>query len=80
MTRIAMVALGKGLQTAVHDVRIFTHEDYEPLVAAPGLPFRLMRGNFLASIRPHRPSGLERRTAVTNNHHNKGGAHAHSHC
>ena len=62
MTRIAMIALGsrgdvqpyialgKGLQTAGHDVRILTHEDYEPLVAAHGLAFRLMKGNVQAIV------------------------------
>ena len=42
------VALGKGLQQAGHRVRLLTHENYAPFVAAHGLEFWPMRGDVQA--------------------------------
>jgi sterol 3beta-glucosyltransferase len=42
------VALGKGLQQAGHSVRLLTHDNYGPFVAAHGLEFWPMRGDVQA--------------------------------
>ena len=39
------IALGQGLIRAGHTVRLATHRDFENLVKAHGLAFRLIRGN-----------------------------------
>ena len=39
------IALGKGLQSAGHAVRLITHENYERLVNSHGLEFWPVRGN-----------------------------------
>ncbi|MCC6607605.1 MAG: glycosyltransferase family 1 protein [Anaerolineae bacterium] len=42
------VALGKGLHAAGHQVRLMTHDAFEPLVTAHGLEFKIARGNVQA--------------------------------
>lgn len=42
------VALGRGLQAAGHQVRLFTHQDFEGLVRAHGLAFWPARGSVQA--------------------------------
>ncbi|WP_420643396.1 glycosyltransferase [Candidatus Leptofilum sp.] len=42
------VALGKGLLAAGHEVRLMTHDAFEPLVTAHGLEFWIARGNVQA--------------------------------
>lgn len=39
------VALAAGLKAAGHDVRVVTHEDFEPLVRERGLAYRPLAGN-----------------------------------
>jgi UDP:flavonoid glycosyltransferase YjiC (YdhE family) len=42
------VALGKGLHAAGHEVRLMTHDAFEPLVTTHGLEFWVARGNVQA--------------------------------
>ncbi|MBK8900463.1 MAG: glycosyltransferase family 1 protein [Anaerolineaceae bacterium] len=44
------VALGKGLQAAGHQVRIMSHDLFEPLITAHDLEFRIARGNVQAVV------------------------------
>jgi sterol 3beta-glucosyltransferase len=42
------VALGKGLLAAGHQVRLMSHDAFEPLITAHGLEFKIARGNVQA--------------------------------